>query len=1047
MSEEYQRLKRAREQTMSQRFVSQPARHSARVTSVVKESVSGIVTGIVATLIEGGVEVALPVQRGTGVREGALVTLNGDLFDPTAPLTFGGIDYSDDPSAGNADDADLQVPTWAPPEKLSMILGPNRASLTIYWHAIEGQACGGYQPSIRRYVGGVPGGWTEPVGIVAHLGGIQQVQLGANFAPGETIDVQIRAFYPWAGGSFSVPSELRTFILAVDDISPGDASGLLGIIVSPGMLEARPSSGNLNDHFSFWQYDLSNSGSAGPPSETRISDGNLVIPLVAGTYYGAVTPISISGVAGGRFPGTGYTLLGAVEAAVPVTALLPPAPWLAPASLANASYLDNQNVAHGVISILLPSVPPYDYLAGGMYDHTEILMSSAEGRFFGAEMAFGVTNAYFECGFSTLWTVYLRGRNRNGVASSTLSPVATIALTPPGVPGSSYAPTFEQRALAIMVKFYMPDMALQVEIQRADDVAMTVNPKTLGTVSGMFFLDLDDALDGPPAGGVYPNRYYRVRGVNGAGYGPWSTVSGPFKIKALDGRNLVADSITATEIAALTITGAELSAALTITSLLKTASSGARWELEGHTGGATQDRLRFLDAASLELLRLDPSGLIVFGSSAQQDVRMFRDGSGRGHFTAHNIDIGSNLMTISAMNAAILRFSGGATGDFDIRGVDYNGVANVGVYAQVNATDTAFGFRQGNKWIWVNGANNSSRPAIEFGTSSVPNFSMVNNASGEITFNGKLWVTNGVNITGTLANSTKGGSIYVSNANADNAIIGTKLTAILAVIGTAADNGYYGQLRVYAGSGLGYLTGSSTPSDEVWSSVSNGNRISKVGIFVNRYSSNNGGYGDTVYRQEFRVDNYGAVGGHVDIGNTYGGGYWALGRSGAQDIQWDGTNSRVQVPGNFRVDGTLTKAAGSFEIPHPDPARATTHLLKHSFVESPDRGGNLYRYSIAATDDTATYTLPLPAYFAHLNVLEGQGEDEHRPQVIVQADDLHWGEGRGKVNSAGTAVNLRLRGAGRYTVLVLATRTDPAARRSWDDQGGSEPLVRQKEEA
>jgi len=67
--------------------------------------------------------------------------------------------------------------------------------------------------------------------------------------------------------------------------------------------------------------------------------------------------------------------------------------------------------------------------------------------------------------------------------------------------------------------------------------------------------------------------------------------------------------------------------------------------------------------------------------------------------------------------------------------------------------------------------------------------------------------------------------------------------------------------------------------------------------------------------------------------------------------------------GNVYVNGTLSKAGGSFKIDHPlDPANK---YLEHSFVESPDMM-NVYNDNIT-TDANGNATVALPNYFEALN--------------------------------------------------------------------------------
>jgi len=67
--------------------------------------------------------------------------------------------------------------------------------------------------------------------------------------------------------------------------------------------------------------------------------------------------------------------------------------------------------------------------------------------------------------------------------------------------------------------------------------------------------------------------------------------------------------------------------------------------------------------------------------------------------------------------------------------------------------------------------------------------------------------------------------------------------------------------------------------------------------------------------------------------------------------------------GNVGVNGTLSKAGGSFKIDHPlDPER---QYLYHSFVESPDMM-NIYNGTVV-TDDAGYAVVTLPDYFEALN--------------------------------------------------------------------------------
>jgi trimeric autotransporter adhesin len=74
-------------------------------------------------------------------------------------------------------------------------------------------------------------------------------------------------------------------------------------------------------------------------------------------------------------------------------------------------------------------------------------------------------------------------------------------------------------------------------------------------------------------------------------------------------------------------------------------------------------------------------------------------------------------------------------------------------------------------------------------------------------------------------------------------------------------------------------------------------------------------------------------------------------------------SGNVQFRGNLSITGSLSKGSGAFAIDHPLKPR--THLLYHSFVESPDVK-NIYD-GIATLDKNGEADIELPSYFEALN--------------------------------------------------------------------------------
>ena len=104
----------------------------------------------------------------------------------------------------------------------------------------------------------------------------------------------------------------------------------------------------------------------------------------------------------------------------------------------------------------------------------------------------------------------------------------------------------------------------------------------------------------------------------------------------------------------------------------------------------------------------------------------------------------------------------------------------------------------------------------------------------------------------------------------------------------------------------------------------------------------------------------------------------------------------------------------TFVIPHPT---AEGKMLRHSCIEAPTRGTNLYEYQVSVETDDATTEIALPEYFAPLN---------GRHRVYANAVDA-FSHAYGKVNDEGTKVVLRTEKAGTYNVLVTGVRKDPGA--------------------
>ena len=108
----------------------------------------------------------------------------------------------------------------------------------------------------------------------------------------------------------------------------------------------------------------------------------------------------------------------------------------------------------------------------------------------------------------------------------------------------------------------------------------------------------------------------------------------------------------------------------------------------------------------------------------------------------------------------------------------------------------------------------------------------------------------------------------------------------------------------------------------------------------------------------------------------------------------------------------LSKTSGTFRIDHPDPAKTATKYLQHSFVESPTRGDNIYRYGVTTCSGSASFALP--DYYKFLN---------ENDQIFI-APKNHFGTAYGTIDSCQSCVSVCSNCDGDYNVLIIGTRKD-----------------------
>lgn len=115
----------------------------------------------------------------------------------------------------------------------------------------------------------------------------------------------------------------------------------------------------------------------------------------------------------------------------------------------------------------------------------------------------------------------------------------------------------------------------------------------------------------------------------------------------------------------------------------------------------------------------------------------------------------------------------------------------------------------------------------------------------------------------------------------------------------------------------------------------------------------------------------------------------------------------------------LNCADKSFIIPHPDSNKPEGTFLKHSTLEAPTAGDNIYRWTIEVKNGEAT--VELPDYYKFLN------KDD---MVFISAKG-HLGTAYGEVDAAQEKIIVRADSDGKYNVLLIGTRKDKFATEAW----------------
>lgn len=964
----------------------QPALATAvlQVATVERDS-SGAIVSATGTL-DGAGEFTVPLKgHSAGAGDFLLVGYPGDqpVGAELAYLRHVASAYA---GAGLvAVNGDLPAPAFAAVPFTSAIValpGSITAKASIFFVAVEAR----YQPSGYTVSYRINGGeWRDRA--VPHIGGTQECDLGSDLPPGATIDAHLRARYQWNAVE-SPPTADSTFTAAVDTSSPGTVTALAVGVATPGQLSITPTATLDSALFRGYRYEINDAATGSPDIASVPIPGPWDAVLPPGTYYVAAVPVSKSGTLGTRLPATPNTYQGPYVVADQAANLdtTPPPNWTAP-TLVGSNVQGDIGGERPQVAITFPA---YSYPSD--YDHTIVRLAngSAFDQFtvpYPGAAHDPITRPL--SGYGT-WQATLQGVDRAGNRSTTSS-AGSAVVSPSGVAAAAGDATTSSVSLGVKVAFTKPANATIVKIWRATSVG-GAGAAVIGQTDSDYFLDLLAGV------GIALSQYwYKIQGTNLAGDGTISPTWVPGTVGAYDGSNVAVNSMEANV----------LKAATTLTSLLRTATSGTRWEIEGHTGGGLQDQIRAYEAITgVDKLRLKitGAGLFIYNDSAAEEGAFYRDSTGHTHFSL------------------------GVNPTYGIPAIDIawdNGLSKFVSSLDVERTRQLYKANTTNLYVDSATVGSNTHASVQFSA---------NSPSGE-----PIAVYKHLTDAGLLYLLPAGIGVYVGSTTYTLAIDGNaQWAASVPLMATAL---HAGPLPSYVASwpstvkqasSLGFTAANSQPL-AAW-------QYPTANIATLRLSAFRGATVGTSDWQEARfrlladIDNLGANGGGADFGFKAYAAFFSLHTGGTARLYWDDPNTRILIPNDLRVDGAISKGSGTFDIPHPDPDKdADGYRLRHSLVESPTRGDNLYRFAVIVAEEEVgkEIAVDLPDYWPWLN------EDGQCWTSPVR----HFGRSWAEVARGGERFVFAADAPGAYNVLVIGTRKDATAVRGWDDTGGIEPLA------
>ena len=510
------------------------------------------------------------------------------------------------------------------------------------------------------------------------------VQLSTPFPPGASVDVKLRSQAAWTTETSDETNPV-TISVPNDTAFPGTATGINVSTTTNGALLLTPSGTIDTTRFKAWRFYVATSA-GGAGLVTKDDPAQFLFQGPPGNYYVGVAPVSHSGVLGTAYPVGGYDGPWVITAEfAPDTT--PPTAFGAP-TLTQRSVQDEMGATKFFLKVTLPA-----YSFSGDYDHTEVSLSDGTNPPFVGIIPDVQTSGEWRVEPGT-WTVALRGVDHSGNRQVLWGTTASITINPiAGAPGApSGPPTTTQRGLGIQVTWTQPSGSRWVQVERADDNVGT-NTVDLKLHEGTFLIDII-ATDQST---TYPvTKYYRYRGVNLAPngtitYSPTWSAYASGSVMALHGSWLYADSITAREIVGNQAFFDEVMANKILSSTIKTANSGPRWEMEGATGAGSQLQFRLYDSGG-HRSTLYQNGYVVYqGVEAYNRVSLLSDGL---RLYADNSNVIRMFLTGNGLNfynnSGTLQLSTGIDGSAYGYLSNFGGFTIRGPYAELDLSSSQF---------------------------------------------------------------------------------------------------------------------------------------------------------------------------------------------------------------------------------------------------------------------------------------------------------------------------------------------------------------------